>query len=220
MVIEMESRKVLHDSKLKSVLRDLQAGTFRIVRFTGALTLTHNASNLILPSAANITTEANDTAGFVSLGLGNWKCVWYQRYSGASLAGISAATQAEQETATSTTVTVTPGRQQYHPSAAKVWAIFDGRTTGTNAPTAGYNVTSVTRNSTGNYTINLTTAFSSANYVVMVTQKVNESDSIGVSALAAAASNPAAGSFGVITSDINGSRIDSFQVHVVAFGDQ
>lgn len=55
------------------------AGTRRIVRFTGALTLTHNATSLILPGAANITTVAGDVAEFVSLGSGNWVCVFYQK---------------------------------------------------------------------------------------------------------------------------------------------
>ena len=55
------------------------AGIMRMVRFTGALTLTHNATSLILPSAANITTAANDTAEFVSLGSGNWLCFNYVR---------------------------------------------------------------------------------------------------------------------------------------------
>jgi hypothetical protein len=54
------------------------------VRFAGALTLTHNATSLILPSAANITTAAGDTAVFVkdSTASGNWRCVEYQRASG------------------------------------------------------------------------------------------------------------------------------------------
>ena len=71
-------------------LGTVQAGTVRFVRFTAALTLTHNATSLILPSAANITTAANDVAGFVSLGSGNWKCLWYQRYSGEALIGAAA----------------------------------------------------------------------------------------------------------------------------------
>jgi len=60
--------------------------------------------------------------------------------------GLPMAAQSDQETATSTTLPVTPGRQQFHPSASKAWAKFDGTTVGTNAPTVGYNVTNVTRN--------------------------------------------------------------------------
>lgn len=47
---------------------------------------------------------------------------------------------------------------------AKAWCYFDGTVVGTNAPTAGYNVTSVTRNANGDYTINFTSALASANY--------------------------------------------------------
>lgn len=53
------------------------AGAVRILQFDGALTLTHNASSLILPGGANITTAAGDVATFVSEGSGNWRCVSY-----------------------------------------------------------------------------------------------------------------------------------------------
>ncbi len=39
------------------------------------------------------------------------------------------------------------------PNAAKMWCEFDGTKTGTNAPNAGFNVLSITRNSAGNYTV-------------------------------------------------------------------
>ena len=53
------------------------AGVIRTVRFLGALTLTYNATSLILPGAANITTAANGTAEFLRLGGGNWQCTRY-----------------------------------------------------------------------------------------------------------------------------------------------
>jgi hypothetical protein len=53
--------------------------TLRFVRFSGALTLTHDGTSLILPGAANIATAAGDMALFVSDGSGNWRCLWYQR---------------------------------------------------------------------------------------------------------------------------------------------
>lgn len=68
-------------------LGTVQAGTRRKVRFTGALTLTHHATALILPTGANITTAAGDTADFISLGSGNWVCTNYQRKDGTPLAG-------------------------------------------------------------------------------------------------------------------------------------
>lgn len=58
------------------------AGIVRLVRFTGALILTHNATSLQLPGAANITTAAGDVGQFESLGSGNWKCAIFQPVSG------------------------------------------------------------------------------------------------------------------------------------------
>lgn len=62
-------------------------GVKRWVRFSGALTLTHNGTSLILPGAANITTAANDTAEFISLGGGNWQCIRYTKASVAPYSG-------------------------------------------------------------------------------------------------------------------------------------
>ncbi len=73
-----------------TALGTVQAGTRRIVRFAGVLILTHNATSLILPTAANITTAADDVAVFVSEGAGNWRCVGYQRANGNPLAGAAA----------------------------------------------------------------------------------------------------------------------------------
>lgn len=58
---------------------NVAAGAQRVLVFAGALTLTHNATSLILPGAANITTAAGDIAIMRSLGSGNWKCVSYTR---------------------------------------------------------------------------------------------------------------------------------------------
>jgi hypothetical protein len=68
-----------------TALGTVAAGTMRWVEFTGALTLTHNGTSLILPTSANITTAAGDTACFVSLGSGNWKCLHYVRLDGTAL---------------------------------------------------------------------------------------------------------------------------------------
>ena len=64
------------------------AGVRRFVSFAAALTLTHNATSLILPGAANITTAAGDTAVARSLGSGNWVIESYARASGAALSGV------------------------------------------------------------------------------------------------------------------------------------
>jgi hypothetical protein len=61
------------------------SGTRRQLRFAGALVLTHNATSLILPGGADITTGAGDTAVAISLGAGNWVVVDYQRAEAAPL---------------------------------------------------------------------------------------------------------------------------------------
>lgn len=66
-------------------------GVWRIVRFTGALTLTYNATSLILPGAASITTAAGDCAVAVSLGSGNWVVTHYQRGGAARASRFTAA---------------------------------------------------------------------------------------------------------------------------------
>lgn len=55
------------------------AGVSRVLRFTGACTLTHNATSLILIRGVAITTKSGDTAIFRSLGGGNWLCVYFSR---------------------------------------------------------------------------------------------------------------------------------------------
>lgn len=50
---------------------------------------------------------------------------------------------------------------------ARAWCNADGTLAGTNAPRAGGNVASVTRNAVGDYTITFTTAMPDTNYAVV-----------------------------------------------------
>lgn len=50
-----------------------------LLQFDAALTLTHHATDLILPGGANITTAAGDHAIFVEYATGDWRCVSYTR---------------------------------------------------------------------------------------------------------------------------------------------
>lgn len=63
------------------------AGVQRWGRFTGALTLTYNATSLILPGSANITTAAGDSFMAVSLGSGNWVVYVYTPRNGKAVVG-------------------------------------------------------------------------------------------------------------------------------------
>jgi len=67
-------------------LGTVAAGTVRNCRMAGALTLTHNATSLILPAGgANIATAAGDCFEAESLGSGNWVVRKYQKADGTSV---------------------------------------------------------------------------------------------------------------------------------------
>jgi hypothetical protein len=67
------------------------SGTTRQLRFAASLTLTHNATSLILPGGASIVTAANDTAEAISLGLGNWVVVQYTPATTAGMLSLAGA---------------------------------------------------------------------------------------------------------------------------------
>ncbi len=82
--------------------------------------------------------------------------------------GGTAAVQSDQETATSTTTFVSPGTQQYHPSAAKAWCFV---TVAGGVPTlqTSHNITSITDTAVGRLTITINVDFSSANWAGLAT---------------------------------------------------
>ena len=133
---------------------------------------------------------------------------------------LGAATQAEQETGTSNTVPVTPGRQHFHPSAAKAWVHFNSA----GNPAASYNFSSVTDNGVGNWTVNIAADMSSANYVGGITGgQTNPGTLRGVNFNLASA--PAAGTFQILATDaVDGVTLrdptNPNQIHMWVFGDQ
>lgn len=140
--------------------------------------------------------------------------------SATGVSGNAVATQANQETATSTATIVTPGRQQYHPSAAKAWIMYNG--TGTVAILASYNVTSLTDNAAGKWTVSYTVAFSSANYgAALIASIYNDSAGKAILTGLRDTDNPVAGSITIQTLDPSvTSNPDCQRVGLVCFGDQ
>jgi phage-related tail fiber protein len=67
-------------------------GINRKGRFTGVLTLTHNATSLILPGNADITTANNDRYEARSLGGGNWIVTKYVYANGSVISATNANT--------------------------------------------------------------------------------------------------------------------------------
>ncbi len=126
-----------------------------------------------------------------------------------TLAGtIEYAVQSEMETGTSNTLAVTPGRQHYHPSAAKAWVNCGV----TGNVLASYNVTSVTDTGTGEATVNYTTSFSSTNYVIVA--------SVQAGSVLVSYASPATGSVLLRAFSDVGAAIDPTAYSAAMFGDQ
>lgn len=192
-------------------LGTVSAGIWKVLKFEGVLTLTHNATSLILPGAANITTANGDVAIVISEGSGNWRCLSFVKASGAPVVdGFTAATQAEQETGTSTTVAVTPGRQQFHPSAAKGWS----KAGVVGSSVADYNLTGVVDDGTGLITFTWNVDFSTANYVAVYSFQATAFN--GSSRISA----QAAGTTQIQVTDLAGVATDPVSHQIAVFGDQ
>jgi hypothetical protein len=165
-------------------------------------------------TTADVTTSAhgfvpkapNDTTKFLR-GDASWATI------------VSIATQAEQEAGSSTSVFTSPGRQQYHPSAAKAWIRFNG--TGTPAIDASYNVTSITDVGTGRWIVNFTTSFSSANYGVSAICEGDSSFTYVYVIACDPSTAPTASAFAIRIMDGGavGNR-DSAKIFLSFFGDQ
>ena len=131
----------------------------------------------------------------------------------------TAAAQSDQETATSTTLFVTPGRQQYHPSAPKAWVRFNG--TGTVAIAGSYNVTSITDNGVGDYTINFTTAFSGAGtYAGIVSAGMGVAGSAVRLATGPTTAASTTSAWRLETTNISGTLTDTESINAIFCGDQ
>lgn len=171
---------------------------------TGTVTLDPNSSETI------------DGSTTLALGPGQG-CLIYCNGSAFFTVGLAlaAATQADQETGTSLTTAVTPGRQHYHPSAAKAWcfANFAG------SSLAGYNMTSVTDQGTGQVAFNWDTDFSSANYSAVATVNYSPGGTAATTLVTHNASQ-SAGQVQIYTIDCSAFNIkDGTAVGIAAFGD-
>lgn len=126
-----------------------------------------------------------------------------------------AASQTDQETATSLVKPVTPGTQQFHPSAPKAWVKW---TAGGTTITASYNVDSITRHAAGDYTVTFGTDFSSGDYVA---QGVVSSATGNVRFVCVDPANQAVGSCRVFVHNDSGTKIDPSGSIMMSFlGDQ
>lgn len=132
---------------------------------------------------------------------------------------IEVADQAEMEAGSVTNRAVTPGRQHFHPSAAKCWCISANSTT----ILASYNMTSITDTGTGDLTFTIATDFSSTNWVPVCTQRQPVPSSTVATITMTCAK--AAGTVDLDTFDFEKAvstaapRTDASEVGFVGFGD-
>lgn len=170
-----------------SAFSSKSAGIIIALRFSGVLTLTHNATNLILANGQNYTTASGDVLTFISEGSGNWreitrlmrtiKNLTLSTPTIDSISGNVIATQLNMEAGTATDLIVTPGRQHFHPGHPKAWISYNFPA---GAPTfqLGYNFsTTITDNGTGDATLTFTTAMSGATYCVTGTAETTAANS-------------------------------------------
>ncbi|GAC1030508.1 hypothetical protein thsps21_13350 [Pseudomonas sp. No.21] len=170
------------------------AGTTRWLTFQGVLTITYNATSMILPGLANITTVGGDTALFVSLGGGNWRCMDYMR-----VAAMPA-------------LTIDKG-------LATAWVNFNGVTMSIKG---AHNVASVTRVSAGVYTINFVNPMANANYAVGYSAGTGNGRWMylynGTFNTTDSTSTKTTTSVRVMFADGGGSAVDNADISVIIFG--
>ena len=160
--------------------------------------------NSLLATAGGVTNVA--TAGLATGG----------PITGNGTITVTAATQADMETATSTTTAVTPAVVQNHPGVAKAAVRYNGVADTT---TSSYNISGVVRNGTGDYTFSFTVSFSNTNYSLVPYAAV-AIDSTRRVARAAQPSVVNTGSTRVLTSDATPSAENNAFVNILWFGDQ
>lgn len=130
---------------------DTDCGWYRIGANNLGLAL--NGANVIDASTTTVAITGDETVSGALTVTGN-----------IAAANFGTATQAQQETASSTAVFVTPGRQQYHPGHPKLWLRCDNN----GGTTASYNITSITDTGTGIVDVTVATDFSSSSWTPVV----------------------------------------------------
>lgn len=135
---------------------------------------------------------------------------------------IEIAVQSEMEAGTDATRAVTPGRQHFHPSAAKFWVQWTGNST---TILSSYNMTSIADTGVGDADGTIATDFSSANWAASVDTQDTTLAWDAANVQGSGFNAKAAGTFGVLCSTITdggtavASLTDPDQWCVIGFGD-
>ena len=178
-------------------------GTLPIANGGTNSTATPTAGGAIYGTGTAYAITAAGTSGQVLTSNGSSAPTWVTASS-----GLSAATQAEMETATSNTVAATPLNTNFHPGVAKAWL----KCNVSGGIEVSHNITSITDTGVGVVTVTIETDFSSANYVVTVTP--------GRTERLVGASITNAGVFVATSDNTSASAADPTNWFITCFGDQ
>lgn len=126
---------------------------------------------------------------------------------------IEIADQTEMEAGSDTARAVSPGRQQFHPSACKAWC-FVNVAAGVPTLQASYNITSITDAGAGNLGVTIGTDFSSSNWSPCISSQVPDFNSC------VSFGNVAPGSVNIFHGTPGGGFSDPIQWSFHGFGDQ
>ena len=178
--------------------------------------------NFIVPTpAAGDSSNRAASTEFVTLGIAVVSAAL-----GSAIAGISsvvAATQAQMEAGTLTTVFSAPAVQQFHKSAAKAWVYFDSSSTVPTIPggassTSCFNISSLGDNAVGDVTINFITPFNGTSYTFLGSAQFNTSTVNFM--FGPFTSVPTSSAFRVITTNSALGAVDGTYRYAVFFGGQ
>ena len=133
-----------------------------------------------------------------------------------TLSGTTAATQADQEAASSTSVAVTPGRQHFHPGHPKCWCKV-GNGDSTPAISVSYNITIITDGGTGLLTFTIATDFSGANWGALLATETE--NTTGTRPVSIQDGGQAAGTLAVASRGMTNVLVDPSAWHMAGFGD-
>lgn len=176
-------------------------------------------------SAAGANEYAINEAGVMKKVTGTQIAAFTSPAASDTVAGkMEMAVQSEMETATDVVRAVSPGRQQFHPSAAKFWVYWTANST---TILKSYNIDSIADTAIGDADGTITTDFSDENWAGLVC--TNDSTTAGWDAAtiqSAGFNARAAGTFGVLCGTMDdgntavGNLIDPEKWQVVGYGDQ
>lgn len=176
-------------------------GKFMTLRFTDTLTITHHATNLILPDGNDIITQVGDMFTFVEDATGNWRLLTnsrpYQLNKLTFLSGPSSPPLAN---------------TLVKDNIVKGWVYFDGSD---GSILDSYNVSGVVRNGAGDYTVSWDRDFANVNYVVIATADAAVGDGF-----IPRYDNKIVGSVDILTVNSAANADDAVGVCVMAIGDQ